>query len=94
MSSEMTVLDAVQTLRGMAASLQVDNGGYKLKLLTVADWIEKTYAHLLTSKAITIHQPPLPESEMIRRQEDIIKALQHDLALVRERLARARSGEP
>jgi hypothetical protein len=89
-SDKMTVLDAVQTLRGMAASLQVDNGGYKLKLLTIADWIENTYASLLTSKAITLHQPPMPDSEMIRRQDEIIEALQHDLGLLREGLARTR----
>lgn len=93
MDNEMTVLDVVQTLRGMAACIEVDNGGYQDKLISIADWIENTYAAVLTSKKITFSPPPLPESEMRRRQEEIIKALQHDLALVRKQLAHTQRGE-
>lgn len=90
MSKEITAASAIQELRSMAAAITVDNGGYKGRLLKVADWIEHSFAGLLTSNSVTFQQAAWPESEVVKRQDEIIRELQQDLARTRESLAHAR----
>jgi hypothetical protein len=89
-TEEMTTLDAVRDLRIMAASIIVDHDDYKGRLLRIANWIEHSFAGLLTAKSVTFQQVAWPESEVVKRQDEIIRELQQDLARTRESLAHAR----
>lgn len=85
-TEEMTTLDALRELRSIAASIVVDNGNYAERLLTVANWIEHSFAKLLAAKSVTFQQAPWPESEAIKVRDELIKDLQVEMTRMQGRM--------
>lgn len=87
---EITYRTVIPELRNMAASIMIDNGGYRERLRTIADLLEQSWYPMFvlstTDKAVTIVPPAWPKDEVIKQQESLIESLQKDIALLKRQL--------